>query len=82
MTTDFNNCVFTIFCVDDFSLVLNIVKTIYKEDLLNEDKAILNMNEAHLERYLNPSYSERVLPEFCCLKSANYPIRYFLFLTP
>ena len=57
MTTDFNNCVFTIFCVDDFSLVLNIVKTIYKEDLLNEDKTILKMNEAHLERYLNPSYN-------------------------
>lgn len=80
MTTDFDNCVFSVFCTGDLSLVLNAVQTIYKEKF-NKDKAVLKMNEARLEKYLNPTCSGSVLPEFCCWKSADYPDKVFLFLT-
>ena len=75
MTTDFNNCVFTIFCVDELSSVFNAVKDTYLNNKKN--KVTIRMNETDMEKYLNPKYGGAHLPEFCCWKNANYPDKVF-----
>lgn len=75
MTTDFNYCVFTVFCTGDLLSVFNAVKNIHLE--IMENKFIIRKGETNVEKYLNPRFGGAHLPEFCFWKSANYPDKVF-----
>ena len=76
MITNFNYCVFSIFCIEDFNKILDAIKIIYKSEL-KEKKADIYNNIFDIDKFINPPSGGKHLPRFCCWKNEFYKDKIF-----
>lgn len=80
MSTNFNYCVFSIFCIEDFNKILDAIKIIYKSEL-KEKKADIYNSIFDIDKFINPPSGENIYQDFVVGKMNFIKIKSFLFQT-
>lgn len=80
MSTNFNYCVFSIFCIEDFNKILDTIKIIYKSELKEKKRIYITafltlINSSILQ------VGENIYQDFVVGKMNFIKIKSFLFQT-